>query len=84
MKTKNEDYEKNLECTTFAVFMKSYNGTFPERFPRATEAKPRAFQKAQPRLFKDGNLWSLVKHRKKLMDWMPSSIWVMKGKVDKY
>ncbi|MDO8572637.1 MAG: hypothetical protein Q7S11_02580 [bacterium] len=43
----------------------------PEGFPRASTALLKKFQSAHAMLFKNGDLWSLEQHRKKLMDWLP-------------
>ncbi len=52
-------------------FLASYNKNMPEGFPRASTALLKKFQAAHAMLFKNGDLWSLEQHRKKLMDWLP-------------
>ncbi|MEK7514511.1 MAG: hypothetical protein AAB587_01700 [Patescibacteria group bacterium] len=52
-------------------FLKSYNTNIPESFPRASVPLLKKFQAAHATLFKNNNLWSLDRHRKKLIDWLP-------------
>lgn len=52
-------------------FIKSYNKNLPSRFPKATPAHVRDFQKAYSSLFDGKQSWSLDRHRKKFMDWLP-------------
>ncbi|OGZ08165.1 MAG: hypothetical protein A3D65_03420 [Candidatus Lloydbacteria bacterium RIFCSPHIGHO2_02_FULL_50_13] len=52
--------------------MESYNKSIPAEFPRASVKSLKRFQAMHPGLFKNGNEWSIDKHRKKLMDWLPS------------
>jgi hypothetical protein len=59
------------ELIVLSEFMKSYNQTIPEAFPRATTALLVAFKDANQPFFKNGELWSLDLHRKKVMDWLP-------------
>jgi len=56
---------------TLQEFLASYNKNMPEGFPRASTALLKKFQAAHAMLFKNGDLWSLEQHRKKLMDWLP-------------
>lgn len=64
--------EKNQAMTSIASFLEAYNKSVPEGFPRATPAMLRKFQAAHASLFKNPEQWSIEKHRKKLMDWLPS------------
>jgi len=52
-------------------FLESYNKNMPKSFPTATVALLKKFKDAQPALFKNGDMWSLNQHRKKLIDWLP-------------
>ncbi|MDO8523491.1 MAG: hypothetical protein Q7S12_04425, partial [bacterium] len=63
----------NQNVTTLAVFVESYNKSVPEGFPKASAKSLRKFQAAYPTLFKNGDDWSIDKHRKKLMDWLISN-----------
>jgi len=54
-----------------ADFLESYNKNMPESFPRASVALLKKFKDAHPLLFKNGEMWSLDQHRKKLFDWLP-------------
>ncbi|MEK7630795.1 MAG: hypothetical protein AAB417_02110 [Patescibacteria group bacterium] len=71
---KRRDYvlEGNQEMTTLMVFLDAYNKSIPTGFPKVTLENLKDFQKLHPMLFKDKNEWSIEKHRKRLMDWLPS------------
>ena len=69
-RTKDPQYELNQAFTSRAVFMDSYNKIAPLGFPRATADLLKKFQITHPTLFKNGDCWSIVKHRKRLMDWL--------------
>lgn len=59
--------------TSSLVFMEAYNKNLPATFPKASVNALEKFQEKNSQLFKDGhNLWSMHKHRKKLMDWLHS------------
>ncbi|TSC69860.1 MAG: hypothetical protein G01um101470_943 [Parcubacteria group bacterium Gr01-1014_70] len=70
---KNRDLEINQMGTTLSVFMETYNKSIPAGFPPASVPTLKKFQALHPVLFKKGDEWSIDKHRKKLMDWLPSS-----------
>ena len=71
-KQKNLEYKRNQEMTTSSSFLESFNKGMPVAFLQATENDLKRFQEAHPMLFKHSNAWSIDKHRKKLMDWLPS------------
>ena len=64
--------EGNQEMTTLGAFLESYNKSAPLGYPRVTPENLKDFQRLHPMLFKDKNEWSIEKHRKRLMDWLPS------------
>lgn len=72
MKRKNDPLEKNLLITTSDVFLENYNKSTPAGFPQATVEALKKFQIANPALFKRSDMWSIDKHRKRLMDWLSS------------
>ncbi|MDP3785060.1 MAG: hypothetical protein Q8R12_03215 [bacterium] len=72
MRTRNIELELNQTATSLAVFMESYNKSIPVSFPQASVKTLKKFQTTHPVLFKNGDEWSIIKHRKKLMDWLPS------------
>ncbi len=53
-------------------FLKAYNQNLPIGFPRATSGLLREFKGSHESLFKQGDLWSIDLHRKKVMDWLPA------------
>ena len=72
MKTKNNPLELNLIRTPILVFVESYNKSIPVSFPRVSVKILKRFQTLHPVLFKKSDEWSIDKHRKKVMDWLPS------------
>lgn len=72
-KPRNIELEKNQVETNSVVFLESYNNSLPPSFPRATIEMLRKFKAKHPMLFKQSNEWSIIRHRKKLMDWLASS-----------
>ncbi|MEK7151785.1 MAG: hypothetical protein AAB784_03715 [Patescibacteria group bacterium] len=69
-----ENKEINETPVTLAVFLEAYNKNIPEGFPRATPATLRKFQEEHPTLFKRKDMWSIDRHRKRLIDWLASSL----------
>lgn len=72
MKRKNDPLEKNLLNTSPVEFIENYNKSVPLGFPQATDEALRKFQISYPGLFKKAGMWSIDKHRKRLMDWLSS------------
>lgn len=73
MRGKNQaQQEFNERITPVSVFLEYYNKNIPESYPHATLQALRAFQVAYPALFHNNEEWSIDKHRKRLMDWLPS------------
>ena len=72
MKDKNNPLELNQIKTPLLAFMESYNKSIPVSFPRVSVKTLKRFQALHPVLFKHSNEWSIDKHRKRLMDWLPS------------
>ena len=70
---RNRDLEINQVGTTMSVFMETYNKSIPASFPAVSVPVLKKFQTLHPTLFKNGDEWSIDKHRKKLMDWLPLS-----------
>jgi len=71
-KVKDLVLERNQKMTTAAVFLQTYNQSIPTGFPRATLADLKQFEIIHSRLFKNRGEWSMEKHRKRLMDWLPA------------
>ena len=53
-----------------ADFLKSYNENIPAHFPPVSVEILLKFKESHTTLFKNGDLWSLDQHRKKIIDWM--------------
>lgn len=56
---------------TMADFLTNYNQNMPASFPRASLNLLTKFKAANTALFTHGDSWSLERHRKKVMDWLP-------------
>ena len=72
-KKDKEQKEQNEALATPLVFLESYNKNIPLGFPRASVAILRKFQDAHPTLFKHKDMWSIDRHRKRLVDWLSSN-----------
>ncbi len=72
MRGRNKELEINQTMTSIVVFMEAYNKNIPASFPKVSVKTLKKFQVLHPVLFKNGDEWSIYKHRKKLMDWLPS------------
>jgi len=72
---KRRDYEleANQTATSLSVFMETYNRTLPASFTPASVTALKKFQSLHPSLFKNSEEWSIEKHRKKLLEWLPSN-----------
>ncbi len=73
MKQKNDPLKLNQLETSLPIFMASYNQSVPAGFPHASAKALKQFQELHPMLFKHSHEWSIDKHRKRLMDWLPSA-----------
>jgi len=71
MKKYGEELKIGQMQLALVDFLASYNKNMPPGFPLATVPLLKKFKDAQPGLFKNGDLWSLDQHRKKLIDWLP-------------
>lgn len=71
IKPVDKEKERSERKRSAEEFIKSYNKNLPARFTKATMEHVRAFQKAYPALFDGKQSWSLDRHRKKFMDWLP-------------
>ncbi len=74
MRTKNIELERNQIKTSISDFLESYNKSVPVSFPRASMKVLKQFQALHPILFKHGDEWSIDRHRKRVMDWIPSHL----------
>ena len=71
---KEDVLKRNQIGTPLLIFMESYNASIPADFPHPSVKILKTFQALHPTLFKRGDEWSIDKHRKRLMDWLPSYI----------
>ena len=63
--------ERSLRERSMTDFLNSYNKSIPLTFPSATASALLKFKRENASLFKGNTSWSLDKHRKKFMDWIP-------------
>ena len=70
MKRKKEEFELSQIQLPLVAFLASYNQNIPASFPHASVAMLREFKTLHPTLFKHGDLWSVARHRKRLIDWL--------------
>jgi hypothetical protein len=67
LEPEKERSERKLSLTTF---LKIYNDGLPEQLPHASVSLLKKFKEESPKLFQDGDLWTLDKHRRQFMDWV--------------
>ncbi|OHA60336.1 MAG: hypothetical protein A2607_01930 [Candidatus Vogelbacteria bacterium RIFOXYD1_FULL_42_15] len=67
-----QEQEVNFVGKTLTDFVDYYNQNIPPVFPRATAKALEKFQTDHPGLFDDSKLWTIDKHRRRLMDWLQS------------
>lgn len=72
MKENNDALKLNQTVTSLLVFMEEYNKSIPASFPRASVNILKQFQALHPILFRNSDQWSIDRHRKRVMDWLPS------------
>ena len=72
MKRKNDELAINQNITSLNEFLENYNKNIPPGYLHASVKSLKRFQTVYPALFKNGDEWSVDKHRKKLMDWLTS------------
>ncbi len=73
MKKTKAELELNQDQVTLAMFLADYNQNIPTGFPLASPSILRKFQEAHPTLFKTKDMWSIARHRKRVMDWLSSN-----------
>lgn len=75
IKPVDQEKERSERVRSLDEFLVSYNSHIPDSFPRVTASILKVFQKAHPSLFADNsNEWSLERHRKRVMDWLPQHL----------
>jgi len=71
MKKYREELRIGQMQISLSEFLESYNKNIPKGFPQATAQLLKKFKDEHLMLFKNGDLWSLDQHRKKIIDWLP-------------
>jgi len=72
MRRDKERLEITQTQTTLLIFLELYNKSIPAGFPRTSAAMLKKFQDSHPALFRMNGMWSIDRHRKKVMDWLSS------------
>jgi hypothetical protein len=67
-----KEQEINFVEKSLPLFVEYYNKNIPAGFPKATVKALIQFQALYPGLFTHNVEWTIDKHRKRLMDWLPS------------
>ena len=67
-----QEQEVNFVGMTMPEFLVYYNKSTPEAMPRATKESLAEFKTTHSSLFDEGGLWTIDKHRRRVMDWLPS------------
>lgn len=68
------ELKSNQNLVSLLDFMKLYNASLPDAFPKVSKKLLGKYQSEHTELFKHGELWSIDLHRKKVLDWMPSQL----------
>jgi hypothetical protein len=71
MKTTPKGPTINEAHITLTEFVVSYNKMIPAEWPQATSELMKRFKTDNTSLFKNGDLWSIDLHRKRIIDWLP-------------
>lgn len=67
-----KEQEVNFVGMTVDEFIHYYNQSTPLAMPRATKEALKEFKTTHASLFDEGGLWTIDKHRRRVMDWLPS------------
>jgi hypothetical protein len=70
MRKRKKEEDRSIIRTSLVTFMEAYNQNLPVSFPRASVAILKKFQGVYPALFKNGDMWSMAQHRKRVIDWL--------------
>ena len=70
MKNLLPKFDPSETLLTSKEFLKSYNSTIPNGFPKATSVLLQKYKAGHTSLFKHEDQWSLADHRKRIMDWL--------------
>ena len=74
MKKLSERIVADERPLTNAEFLESYNTNMPEGYPHVSLQILQRFKDAHPALFKPASTWSLERHRKRMIEWLPQNI----------
>lgn len=83
MKKYGEELKISEERVSLGTFLKSYNRGLPTGFPRSSISLLKKFKESHPLFFKHGNMWSLDEHRKRVLDWIPQRLEIIRRSAEK-
>ena len=64
--------EKHVDVQlSLTDFVQSYNENMPSGYALASEEQLLEFKGTHVSLFKNGDMWSIDQHRKRIIDWLP-------------
>lgn len=64
----------NEVMLTMPEFLETYNKHMPKGYPHVSLEILQKFKDEHLSLFKNGGLWSLDQHRKRMIDWLPQNM----------
>jgi hypothetical protein len=67
-----KEQEVNFDELSLEEFILYYNQNIPASFPKATKEALEEFQETHDSLFEDNKAWTIDKHRRRVIDWLPS------------
>jgi hypothetical protein len=67
-----KEQEVNFVGMTLGEFIDYYNENTPAAMPRATKNALKEFQTSHANIFDESGLWTIDKHRRRVMDWLSS------------
>ena len=74
MRKDKKEVDTSIIPISLSEFLALYNKNMPENYPRASAALLNKFKESNSGLFKNGDMWSLDQHRKKLFEWLPRNL----------
>ncbi len=74
VKSSSKKFDPSEILLPLADFLRSYNKTIPEGFPKASRTLLEKYKSEHQSFFKHEDQWSIADHRKRIMDWLPLNI----------
>lgn len=74
MKAPDLDRLRSEEARSLNDFCGEYNKDLPASFTPASISLLTEYRRLHPEAFRNGGSWSLDRHRKKIIDWLPMRV----------